>query len=239
MTRHQIRVSNDGENAPGVCQGGVTVPTDVNWSGHRLRVTEVKLPPVPILEAIDIAVTDTVTNSGYDMPAIYSLSELVNWFDSLTNPQTGARIMYAFYLTLEFEVCIAGAAAITLDTGLAALLKLPTTIPAAACLSSHVDPATWAPVYRGYVVKLVGNQVYGIHTMDRIDDVASQEAGEQTVAMLNADQDCSRTPQLSIRNRPNNLYTKVYYRNLDNSLIQVPLDTADYFEVVYDLINGG
>ena len=105
------------------------MPTDVNWSGHRLRVTEVKLPPVPILEAIDIAVTDTVTNSGYDMPAIYSLSELVNWFDSLTNPQTGARIMYAFYLTLEFEVCIAGAAAITLDAGLAALLKRPTTIP--------------------------------------------------------------------------------------------------------------
>ena len=86
-------------------------------------------------------------------------------------------------------------------------------------------------------MKLVGNQVYGIHTMDRIDDVASQEAGEQTVAILNADQDCSRTPQLSIRSRPNNLYTKVYYRNLDNSLIQVPLDTADYFEVVYDLIN--
>ena len=235
MTRHQIRVSSDGENSAGVCQGGVTTPYGVNWSGHTIRVTDVKLPPVPIIEAIEIAVTDTVTNEEYDMPAIYSMSELVNWFDSLTHSQTGGRMIYAFYALNEFEVCIA-INPIALDPGLAALLKFPTTIPV-NCFSSHVDVATFAPVYKGYVVKLVGSEVHGIHSRDIVSDVSSPEAVEQTVAILNADQDCSRTPQLSFRTRPNNVYTKVYYRDLNNTLTMVPLDDAEYFEVVYDLAN--
>ena len=237
MTRHQIRVSSVGANSQGACQGSVTAPTDINWNGHRVRVSSVTLPAVPILAAIEIAVTDTVTNSGYDMPDIYSLSELVNWFDSLTNPQTGARIMYAFYLTKEFEVCIAGAAAITLDAGLAALLKLPTTIPAAACLSSHVDPATWTPLYRGYVVKLIGTEIFAIHTGEYISDDDSNDMYEQTVAEIGTDQDCSRTPQLSFRTRPQSFSTRVYFREMDGSLSLVPLGDSEYFEVALDLIS--
>ena len=236
MTKHQIRVSNDGENSAGVCQGGVATPYGVNWSGHNIRVTDVKLPPVPIIDALPAAVTDTVTTQTYDLPTIGSMSELLNWFDSLTHPQTGARVLYAFYSNNEFELCTS-TNAITINAGLAAVLKFPVALTGSSCTSSYIDVATFVPLYKGYVVKLVGSEVYGIHTRDRVSDIESPEALEQTVAIIKADQDCSRTPQLSYRTRPNNFYTKVYYRQMDDILIQVPLGAAEYFEVVYDLSN--
>ena len=177
----------------------------------------------------------TVTIETYDMPAIGSMSELLNWFDSLTTP-AGARIFYAFYSNNEFELCTS-TNAITINAGLAALLKFPVALTGSSCTSSYIDVATFVPLYKGYLVKLVGSEVHGIHSRDIVSDVDSPEAVEQTVAILNADQDCSRTPQLSFRTRPNNVYTKVYYRDLNNTLTMVPLDTADYFEVVYDLTN--
>jgi len=228
-------VSSDGENSAGVCQAGVTTPYGVNWNGHTIRVTDVKLPPVPIIAVIAAAVTDTVTAQTYDMPAIGSMSELLNWFDSLTTP-AGARIFYAFYSNNEFELCTS-TNAITINAGLAALLKFPVALTGSSCTSSYIDVATFAPLYKGYVVKLVGSEVHGIHARDVVSEVDSPEAVEQTVAILNADQDCSRTPQLSFRTRPNNVYTKVYYRDLNNTLTMVPLDDAEYFEVVYDLAN--
>ena len=229
-----------GANSQGACEGALTTPYGVNWKGHRVRVSEVKLPAIPIIAAIEIAVTDTVTNEEYDMPAMHSMSELVNWFDSLIHPQTGARIMYAFYANNEFEVCIA-VNPIALDPGLAALLKFPTTIPVTAqsssCLSSHVDVATFAPLYRGYVVKLIGTALHAIHTGEYVADLESQEVYEQTVAEIGADQDCSRTPELSFRTRPQSFHTKVLFRNNDGSLSYIPLDDESYFEVVFDLIN--
>ena len=225
-----------GANSQGACEGALTTPYGVNWKGHRVRVSEVKLPAIPIIAGIAIAVRDNVTNEEYDMPAMHSMSELVNWFDFLTNPQTGARIMYAFYANNEFEVCT-GVNPITLNAGLAALLKFPTAIAANTCLSSHVDVATFAPLYRGYVVKLIGTALHAIHTGEYVADLESQEVYEQTVAEIGADQDCSRTPELSFRTRPQSFHTKVLFRNNDGSLSYIPLDDESYFEVVFDLIN--
>ena len=227
-----MRVNKVGEESAGVCQGGVPLPFGVHWSEQTVRVSAVTLPAVPIIAEIAVAVT--VSAITYAMPDIHSISELVNWFDSLV--YQGTRILNAFYNNNEYELCTA-ASGITLNAGLATLLKFPAVIAANACLSSYIDPDTFTPLYKGYVVKLVGRDVFGIHTHEVISDALSPESLEETIAVIGSDQDCSKTPQLSFRTRPVDFFTKVYFRGSDNTLTQVSLDTAEYFEVVFDLSN--
>jgi len=224
--RHQIRIHKTGVD---FCEGGI----DFNIAQFRsssIRVSDVKLPPLGIIRAVAAAVTDQVTNATYDLPDIISISDLVNWFDSLVK-QGGGRVAYSFYGNNEFELCT-DANAITLHADFAAFLKLPTVIGASTCMSAYIDPATMTPVFRGYVVTVLGHSVRGI---DYPVDPVERPIAESAVAILDVDQDCSRTPKLSFLAKPLGLAVRVYIRNLDNSLTLLPIDRGDEFQVVFDV----
>ena len=219
---HLIRTGVETKNK---CAAGINV-RQKNLTGKKMRIVSVKVPSVPIIAALPAAV---VSGNTFDLPAIHSMSELVNFFDFMI--VGGSRIAHAYYSNNEFELC--SVTALNLHAILQLLLKLPATIPAGTCWSSHVDPSTWAPVHRGYSIQMIGSGTDGIRT-----DLTNVLAAE-TVAVLGPTADCSQTPWLRFKQPPQGFYFSAYYRNFDETLPLDPIDLADTdtFEVAIEVAN--
>lgn len=220
---HLIRTGTETQNK---CSAGINV-REKNIAGKKMRIARVKVPAVPIIAPLPAAVVSGADT--FNMPAIHSMSELVNFFDSLI--VGGSRIAYAYYSNNEFELCTVPA--VSLNAQLQLLLKFPATISAGTCVSSHVDPSTWAPVFRGYSIQMIGSGTDGIRT-----DLANALAAE-TVAVLGPTADCSQTPWLRFKQPPRGFYFSAYYRNFDETLSLDPIYLADTdtFEVAIEVAN--
>jgi len=224
---HQIHLIRTGSASSNVCSAGVPTPLGITklWTDKKIRVVDATLPKIPIIFELPGAVVSG--GATFDMPVIYTMSGLVNFFDGLT--VGGVRIAYAFYSNNEFELCTT--AALTLAPFLAGFLKYPTSVAQNTCLSSHVDVAEWPSMYTGYSIQLVGSGVRGITT-----DLTTFE-NHQTVAVLGPTADCSQTPWLKFENTPTSFYASVYFINVDGTVgpLAVPLADVDTFEVVIEV----
>lgn len=221
---HQIHLTRTGLESFNKCAAGCSVselPT--KWVGRTLRVSKVKIPALEIIEPTPSAVTRGA--SVYDMmDGIKSMGDLVNFFDGLL--YNGTRFLYAFYSNNEFELCTTQA--IALDVSLAALLKLPVNIAAGSCLSSHVDPTTFTPVWFGYSVQ-VTDGIRGMST-----DVPGR-LHNQTLAILDANANCDNTPSLFFETVPTSIFVEVFRVTPDMGLYELTVADTERFEITLDI----
>jgi len=220
--RHQIHLTTTGSLTE-ECRVGLPIG-NVRYDGLTLKLKHVVCPKVWLIAEITAAVT--ANGQAYNMPTITSVSQLINWLDSL---DTGGRVMHVFYSNFEFEVCTLHA--VTLHADLTSLLKLSTTIAANTCVSSHVDPATWPVLQRGYQIRMKTSGLRGMSISANSTDVDDAEI----IGQLLPDQDCSRCSQLAFVKEPRCFYVEAYYINSDMSYTIVPLAAAQAFEVVLEI----
>jgi len=222
---HLIKRGISRAAGQGQCIAGISRPDHTSWFGRKMRVVDVKVPPVPILGPLTAAVLQG--GNSFDMPVINTMSELVHFFDGLT--VNAVRIAYAFYSNNEFELCTT--AAITIAPFLAGFLKYPTSVAANVCLSSHVDPDMWPGLYNGYSIQMAGSGTDGITTQ------LTNGLSHETVAILDKTADCSSTPWLDFKHVPRAFFVSAYYRNADGTVPEIPIALPDdsTFEVVIDV----
>ena len=223
---HQIHLIRTGLESANSCTAGVPIPSTLRrFPGAKLRVVDVTLPRIAIIGPLTAAVT--IGASTFDLPAIFSMEQLVHFFDDIV--YNGSRAAYAFWSNSEFELCTVPA--MTFNPILRGFLKFPTTVSAGICVSSHIGVAEWPKQYNGYSVQMVGSGVRGITT-----DATTFELSE-TVALLGQDADCSKTPWLEFVDVPLSFYASVFFRNIDGSIgpHPVPLGDSETFEVVIEI----
>ncbi len=222
---HQIHLIRTGLETANSCTAGVPVPSSLRWQGVSMRIVDVTLPRIAIIGPLTAAVT--IGASTFDLPAIYSMDQLVHFFDDIL--YNGVRAAYAFWSNSEFELCTVPA--MTFAATLGGFLKFPVTVPAGTCVSSHIGIAELDREHTGYSVQMIGSGVRGITT-----DATTFELSE-TVALLGHDADCSKTPWLQFVGTPLSFYASVFFRNFDGSIgpYPVPLPDTETFEIVIEI----
>ena len=141
-------------------------------------------PDLPLLDAETAAVV--VTNQSFDLPSVSSIEALVEelnglvWYDT-ASPPVGHRVFYVWYNSSEFEICTADNA-VTLSASFAALLKLPTSIPANACYSSSLFEGQISK-YSHYNVNI--NGVRGFYTGQHYNNVIAKVRRDGDISAAN------------------------------------------------------
>lgn len=219
----QIHLTRTGTESFNKCAAGFSVSEfPSKWVGRTLRVSKVKIPALEIIVPTFSAVTCGATT--YHLDGIRSMGDLMNFFDSLV--YNGTRLLYAFYSNNEFELCTTQA--IVLNGYLAGLLKLPVNIAAGVCLSSHVDPATFPPLWLGYSVQ-VNDGIRGMFT-----DVSPREHN-QTLAILDASANCDHTPTLVFETVPSSIFVEIFRITADGGLGELTVADSERFEITLDV----
>ena len=100
-------------------------------SADSIRLKYFHFPGLPLLDLFPAGVT--VGGVAHDILPVSSIPQLVNRMDAITH--NASRVFFCFYNAHEFELCTGGNA-VTLSAGLAAVLKMGTTLQANSCYSS-------------------------------------------------------------------------------------------------------
>ena len=141
------------------CFARFQIPPTTTRDQIRVRLLDVSVPDPPLLASYAAAITTDI--DSFDTPPVRNMLELVDFFDSLVDSVSGARLLEGYWDGVSIEL-MAMHKNVNLSADFRAVLKMPATLNLFALAYASLNIASF-DISAGYAVELKIGEAEGFY----------------------------------------------------------------------------